>query len=165
MSDLARKIFDLLGHCDDIYCSGWNSPNCGCRRRATAAAMAATESLSARMAYGIDVNDKTMEIRRSGFEHVVTLSILRLGIFAEIARHVPDPISDDRLVPMIWPNEHERGPTPLDALKAHIFYINSRIATLNLLLRKVRGFGYMLIDAPTAEMTVQATAEIIKGAI
>lgn len=164
---LAYKIFKLLGHCPDIHCKGWNSPNCGCQRRSIAAATVAMDALSVRAALGLEINDKTRAIRRSGFEPVITLSVLRFRIFEEIAKQVPEPIADDRLIALIWPNEVDRGEKPLDLIKAHVFYINGCIACLNLMVRKIRSFGYMLVDVPAnaaATMSVQATADAIREA-
>lgn len=157
---LAYKIFKLLGYCPDIHCKGWNSPNCGCQRRSIAAAAVAMDALSARAALGLEINETTREVRRSGFEPVISLSVVRFNIFSEIAKRVPEPIPDNTLVALIWPKEADRGETPLDLLKGNVFSINSKIGYLNLTLRKVRSYGYMLVDSKG----IAADAEAVKEA-
>lgn len=106
----------------------------------------------------VKVDIALRQIMRDGYFSIVPLQPQQAELLAIYAREMSRPVHDDRILMKYWTNSDD----PKTVLKVHIHNINKRLVALDLMLRRSRDFGYMLVDCAdyTAAFT-QATAEAI----
>jgi DNA-binding response OmpR family regulator len=109
------------------------------------------------------VDEEFQQISRRGAQPIVALSRTQTLLVALLTKQMPRPLHEDRIKLLMWP-DHEGDLTNL--LKIHVFQVNKRLAALGLMIRRVREFGYAMIEAPDPDAAlVQDTKEAIIGAL
>lgn len=111
----------------------------------------------------IFVDEERQQISRHGAPPIVALSRTQTRLLAALVSNKLRPLHDDRLMVLLWPMGCESD-DPKQLLKVHAWQTNIRLAAINLMIRRIHGFGYALVEAPQPEaMLVQQTAEDISA--
>lgn len=114
---------------------------------------------------GVLVDVASRQVMRDAYYTVVcNLQPQQAELLDIYARAMPRPVHDDFIFMRFWQNSEN----PKTVLKVYIHHLNKKLAPLNLMLRRSRDFGYMLVDCADweeqfAQITSQEIVEALRG--